>query len=215
MLSLRSPFPRVRRDNQIAYGGNQMWSDRPTIRKVGCGAVAGLDLLRYLSGETGREPLPLMDYNRQLSDLCRHYFPLIPGHGINGVTLAIGLNRLFHRHGLPYRAAWAFSGSKLWERVREMLERDVPVILSIGPNFPLVWRKERLPFYSRRANGSFVRTSSAKSHYVTVTGMDDSWVRISSWGREFYINRHEYDAFVKQHSTSLFSNIMYVKRTDS
>ena len=118
------------------------------------------------------------------------------------------------RRGLPYRASWAFSGSKLWERVREMLDRDVPVILSIGPNFPLIWRKERLPFYSRRADGSFVRTSSAKSHYVTVTGMDDSWVQISSWGREFFINRQEYDAFVKQHSTPLFSNVMYVKRTD-
>lgn len=215
MLSLRSPFPRVRRDNQIAYGGNQMWSEKKLIRSVGCGPVAALDLLRYLSGETGREPLPLAEYDGALTELCRRYFPLIPGHGINGVMLAIGLNRLFRRRGLPYRAAWAFSGDRLWERVREMLERDVPVILSIGPNFPLIWRKDRLPFYSRRADGNFVRSSSAKSHYVTVTGLDDSWVRISSWGREFFLNRQEYDAFVKQHSTPLFSNILYVKRTDS
>lgn len=214
MLSLRSPFPRVHRNNQIAYGGNQMWSDRPVIQNVGCGAVAALDLLHYLSGLNGRQPLPLEHYNRELSELCRHYFPLIPGHGINGVMLAIGLNRLFRRRGLPYHASWAFSGDKLWERVREMLERDVPVILSIGPNFPLIWRKERLPFYSQKSDGSFVRSSAAKSHYVSVTGLDENWARISSWGREYYINRREYDDFVRKHSTSLFSNILYVKRTD-
>ena len=214
MLSLRSPFPRVRRGNQIVYGGNQMWSDRPMIQKVGCGPVAALDLLHYLSGDTGRQPLPLEDYNRELAVLCRRYLPLIPYSGINGVSLALGLNILFRRRGLPYHAAWAFSGTKLWDRVREMLERDVPVILSIGPNFPLIWQRERLPFYSYRPDGSFVRSSSAKSHYVTVTGIDDTWVRISSWGREFYINREEYDDFVRKHSTPLFSNVLYVKRTD-
>ena len=53
-----------------------------------------------------------------------------------------------------------------------------------------------------------------ESHYVTVTGLDDEWAQISSWGREYYINRREYDAFVRLHSASLFSNILYIKRTD-
>ena len=79
---------------------------------------------------------------------------------------------------------------------------------------PAVWKKDRLPFYSRRDDGSFVRSSSAKSHYVSVTGLDDEWARISSWGREYYIRRSEYDDFVKRHSSQVFSNILYIKRTD-
>ena len=77
--------------------------------------------------------------------------------------------------------------------------------------FPAVWKKDRLPLYSKRENGSFIRSSSAKSHYVSVTGLDDEWARISSWGREYYINRMEYDDFVRRHSSRIFSNILYIK----
>ena len=65
-----------------------------------------------------------------------------------------------------------------------------------------------------RDDGSFYRSSSAKSHYVSVTGLDGEWARISSWGREYYINCREYDDFVLRHSSPLFSNILYIKPTD-
>ena len=215
MLKLRRPFPRIQNNNRIAYGGNQMWADRELIRSCGCGPVAALDLLHYLCDADTRTPLPLEIYNRELNTLCRRYLPLIPHSGINGIMLAIGVNRLFRERGLPYHASWAWSGDKLWGRVREMLERDLPVILSIGPNFPAIWKKERLPFYGRRPDGSFFPASSAQSHYVSVTGLDERWARISSWGREYYINRAEYDRFIRRHSTFLFSNILYIKSTDS
>ena len=130
------------------------------------------------------------------------------------MLLAVGVNRLFHRYSLPYHSAWAWSGDLLWDRVTEMLMHDLPVILSIGPNFPAVWQKDRLPFYIRRGAERYVPASSAKSHYVIVTGLDETWARISSWGREFYINRREYDDFVRRHSSSLFSNILYIKPTE-
>lgn len=213
MLTLKRSFPRVRKDDRISYGGNQMWAQKALIRDVGCGPVAAMDLLRYLGGEC-QTPLPLAEYNRELEELCRRYFPLIPYSGINGITLAIGVNRLFRLRKLPFHAVWAFSGDRLWDRAAEMLSQDLPVILSIGPNFPLVWRKDRLPFYVRRHDGSMIPVSSAKSHYVSVTGLDEDWARISSWGREFYLSQREYDDFVRKHSTSLFSNILYIKRTD-
>lgn len=214
MLKLRKPYPGVRKDNRRSYGGNQMWAETELIRSSGCGPVAALDLLHYLGDRPLHEPISLDRYNSELRDLCRRYLPLIPHSGINGVSLAWGVNRLFRKRGLPYHASWAWSGEKLWPRVREMLEQDLPVILSVGPNFPAVWKKERLPFYVRRPDGSYVRSTAAKSHYVTVTGLDDAWARIASWGHEYYINCREYDAFVRQHSVSLFSNILYIKRTD-
>ncbi len=214
MLKLRKPLPRVLKDNRISNGGNQMWSDKTVIRNCGCGPVAALDLLHYLSDGGNQAPISVEYYNAELRGLCRWYLPLIPHSGINGITLAMGLNRLFRERGLPYHAVWAWSGSRLWSRVEEMLQRDLPVILSIGPNFPSIWQKEKLPFYIRRSDGSFIPAAAIQSHYVTVTGLDENWAQISSWGREYFINRQEYDDFVKNHSTFLFSNIVYVKPTD-
>ena len=53
---------------------------------------------------------------------------------------------------------------------------------------------------------------STKAHFVTITGMDEEWLRISSWGKEYFINRREYDDYVKTHSTWLVSNIGLVRR---
>ncbi len=214
MLSLRRSYPGVLKSNTVSYGGSQMWSEKKIIRECGCGPVAALDLLHYLTDTDTRTPLSQERYNEELRHLCRRYLPLIPKSGLNGIALALGVNRLFRERGLPYRAIWAFSGSRLWDRIRGMLLQDLPVILSIGPNFPALWQKERLRFYSRRHDGSYVPSVSTKSHYVTVTGMDPDWLRISSWGREYYINRKEYEEFVKRHSSYLFSNLLYIKTTD-
>ncbi len=214
MLSLRRPYPGILKSNTVSYGGSQMWSEKKIIRECGCGPVAALDLLHYLTDEDTRAPLSLEGYNKELRTLCLHYLPLIPKSGLNGLTLALGVNRLFRERQLPFRAFWALSGSRLWDRIREMLERDMPVILSIGPNFPVLWQKERLRFYIRRRDGSYIPATAAKSHYVTVTGMDTDWLRISSWGREYYIKRQEYEDYVKCHSSYLFSNLLYIKTTD-
>lgn len=215
MLTLQRPFPSVQNNDLVSYGGCQTWSDREMIRKCGCGPVAVLDLLHYLTHEgDSLVPQPLAAYNEELRMLCRRYLPLIPYAGINGFVLTIGVNRLFLDRGLPYRAFWAFSGTKLWDRIREMLARDLPVILSVGPNFPAIWRKERLRFYCRRADGCFAPAASTKSHYFTVTGIDEDWLQTSSWGRRYFIKRTEYDEFVRKHSTYLFSNLLYIKTTD-
>ena len=197
MLELRKPYPSVQNDHSESY------------RRCGCGAVAALDLLRYLTGEAST---PLARYNEALSRVCRRYLPLIPNRGINGLELALGVNRMLLEKKLPYLAVWVFSGAKLFDRVREMLERDLPVILSIGPNFPRLWEKEKLRFYTRSADGRYLPAASTRSHYVTVTGLDEEWLQISSWGRRYYISRAEYAAFVKQHSSYLFSNLLYLKR---
>jgi hypothetical protein len=81
----------------------------------------------------------------------------------------------------------------------------------IGPNFPLFWQKNELNFYAFTPGGEMRHACSIKSHYVTVTGMDDSRFRISSWGREYYIDRQEYFSYIRRHSGSLVSNIVFIR----
>ena len=218
MIELLQPYLSVEQSGRCSYGGNQMLSPDQTLRECGCGVVAACDLLLYLkrhqadcSDPLCRWPLDLRLYNDRLQLLQKRYFPLIPHFGINGLMLIIGLNRLLRDEGLSYRARWMISGARLWERVEELLRRDIPVILSVGPHFPLLWRKEGLSFYVREPNGSFRRAAAVCGHYVTATGLDDEWVRIASWGVQYYVNRGEYEAFVQQHSSYLFSNIVYIK----
>lgn len=212
MISLKNPYVRVSRNGALSYGGSQMWSDSRTIRTCGCGPVAALDTLLYLSGRQN-EPISDEEYMRELTQLSRHYFPLIHPFGINGLLLAVGMNRVLKKNHLPYRAFWAVSGWKFWDRIQALLEQDIPAIFSIGPNFPAVWGKHRLTFYVLKADGSFAPAASTQAHYVCATGLDENWLRISSWGRAYFINRAEFDEYVKKHSAALVSNILMLRKT--
>lgn len=211
MIELKKPYVRVLRGGTLSYGGSQMWSQSETVRVCGCGPVAVLDTILYLTGRQ-EQPMSAEDYDRELVRLSRRYFPLVKPFGINGLLLALGMNRLLRSYDLPYRAFWAVSGVKFWDRIRRLLEEDVPVILSVGPNFPAVWGKERLRFYVRKADGAMVPSGSALAHYVCATGLDEEWLRISSWGKVYYVRRSEYDEYVKKHSASLVSNILMLQK---
>ena len=212
MPSLMNDYVQVLRKGVLSYGGSQMWSSKETMRICGCGAVAAFDACLYLSGRQ-KEHMTDEEYLRELEAVSRRYFPLIKPFGINGLLLAVGMNRLLRKNKLPYRAFWAVSGKKFWSRIEELLSQDIPVIFSIGPNFPALWGKHRLRFYKKRPDGSYVPSSSAIAHYVTATGCDADWLRISSWGSEYYIKRSEYDEYVRRYSASLVSNILMLRKT--
>jgi len=146
-----------------------------------------------------------------LQFLRSKYFPLLYPVGMNGITLALGLNRVFRKNGLALRANWDMSEAKLWKRMEEMLLRDIPVILSIGPNFPRLWKKGKGTLY-RLENGEQRAAGSVRAHYVTVTGMDEGWLKVSSWGKEYYLSREEYEHFRSATSSALVSNIVYIRR---
>ena len=212
MISLQKPYISVARDGGASYGGSQLLSDSACVKKCGCGLIAAADLILYLGGRGAA--LTLREYNAFLERISPRYFPLVYPFGINGLMLAAGLDRFFLRNGLPYRAIWAISGSKLWERAEEMLRQDIPVILAVGPNFPAVWGKNRLPFYRKLPGESYAKACSAKAHYVTATAIDEKRLRISSWGNEYYIDRAEYSAYIAEHSSSLLSNIVLIEKRE-
>ncbi len=104
------------------FGGSQMWSSNSAIHDYGCGAVAGYDLFRYLSGSMElidkNNYLSRMDYSVRLESFSKLYFPVLGKLGINGISLASGLNKVFRKYDLPYRAKWAVSRDKLFARIK-------------------------------------------------------------------------------------------------
>ena len=217
---LRNNFISVRKVGVSSYGGNQNWFDDKSAQGSGCGLICGMDLLVYLSrhhegcsaklfsGLTAVDEIPVSVYN-SLCGRLRRYLPIIPRFGMTGLVLTAGLNLFFLRNGMPCRAVWGISRDKFWTRMCQMLAADIPVILSIGPNFSRD-RSHGLKLYRKFEDGSYMPTSRTRAHYVTVTGMDDSWLRVSSWGRELYIKREEYSGYVLEHSSPIVSNLVYL-----
>lgn len=218
MAELKNKYISIHNAGAYTYGGSQSLSDSKAVQLCGCGAIAAADLILYLCRSRGLpSPVPmdgqgcveLSDYNRFIGSL-RRYMPIVPPFGINGAMLAAGLHIALRAYGLDDRVRLCVSGEKLFDRLREMIERDCPVILSVGPNFPQFWGKNRLRLY-RRGGAVYFPDASTKAHFVTATGIDGDWCRISSWGRELYINIPEYKSYVRQHSNSLLSNIIMLE----
>lgn len=209
MVHLKRPYIAVRDGTYASYGGSQQWLEGKSRQAAACGLIAAADVLLYLRGE--RE-LTREEYLAYLDSL-RRYFPLIPYRGIDGVRLAVGLSRCLRAAGLPYRARWCASGEKLFARAEEMLERDIPVILSIGPNLPAFWRAEKLTLYRRTAEGAYLPAEATRAHFVTVTGLDGEYLRISSWGRQLFIRRTEYERYQRRYSAGVFTNLVYLEQS--
>ena len=207
MKRLKTPYLKVKTKDGIAYGGNQSWFSKKFLQKAGCGVISAADLLLHLEGKAELSEQEYMEYAKKI---WMQYLPVIPGFGINGLTLMTGLNRYFYKNEMNYRARWKISGRNMLSGIDKMLSEDIPVILAVGPNFPCVWRKEKLNFYRKTDEGKYIFAVKTNAHFVTVTGREGAWLQISSWGKEYYIDVREYRKYVKQHSSFLVSNIIYI-----
>lgn len=205
------------------YGGSQMLSPRKKLQKCGCGPVAVADLLIYLRRSRQGCDTPLVRdipasgpaerpvYFDMLNRLCRRYTPVLYPMGTNGLFLAAGVNAYFRKNRIALRARWCWGRKKLRQRIESMLENDLPVILSIGPNFPFMASNRHKVKLYRRQGDAFVEKAKVNAHYVTVTGVEGKWLRISSWGAEFYIDLDEYEHYAGRHSLPVFTNVMLVR----
>ena len=205
------------------FGGTQMLLPRKSIRETGCGLISSANLMSYLTRFhglrdglfdrfAGLDAIPLSDFNGACMRICRGLLRPMPRLGMTGTAVAAGLNREFRRRGIPYRARWCFRGAPvLWERMADMLRRDLPVILAIGPNLPRFWRKKKLVLYRRDDRGRFIPAVRTRAHFVTAIALDEEWVTVSSWGRRYYINRREFEDYTRRYSGSWFCNMILLK----
>ena len=207
MTALARPWVAVRLPGAVSFGGNQNWFPDGNFRRCGCGVVACADTLLYL---TGRSSLSREEYIAYVEGL-RKYYPLLPGRGIDGLRLAVGMNLCLRRENLPLRARWCASAQAFWQRLEEQLEADLPAVVAIGPNFPRFWGAERLPLYARTAVG-YVESERTKAHFLTVTGEENGWLEVSSWGRRLYIRRDAWESYMRRASAPLLTNLLYLHR---
>ena len=222
MVSLQHPYPAVDWAEEGSFGGSQSRSAKWQIRQCGCGAVAMTDMVVYLTRHHGceapppvteiadRDPIPAELYDQCCCDLQRKYLPMTPPFGINGLALAAGMNAYCVLHRIPYRFRWNVTKGKLVSLTRQALERDLPVVLAIGPNLPALWQRHKLRLY-RKNGDTYTAVTSVKAHYVMVTAMDESWLEISSWGKKYYIHKQEYLRYGEKHSAFLVHNILAVE----
>lgn len=206
-IELKRPYPMIRTGASLSCGGSQNWFPDKNFRRCGCGVIACADALLYLRGAG---ELPREDYINYVDSL-RRYFPLIPGRGIDGIRLAVGFTLLARKNGVAVRAGWSASGTKFWGRLAAMLSDDLPAVVAIGPNFPRVWGKETLPLYQKTERGGHVERERTKGHFLTVIGLDEEWMEVSSWGRRLYLERRAYADYMRRQG-SLFTNLMQIER---
>ena len=166
----RSYVTVTEEQGRVTHGGDQSWLSSEVARSYGCGLIAAADILRYLRKDT-EAALTKEAYLAEIETVQKD-FPVKSSLGITGFGLSRRMNRMFRREGLPFRARWGMSGRKLERRIREMLQTDIPVLLSVGPCFR--HKSERLPLYRRKDGKDYERSSGMKDHYVTVTGWEPS-----------------------------------------
>ncbi|MCR5801110.1 MAG: hypothetical protein K6G57_02120 [Lachnospiraceae bacterium] len=185
---------------------------------MGCGVVALVDFCIY----EGLIPKPKDrdEYCDRINEYASKYIPIIPGLGIAPYIYPFFVNRFFRKNGYPYRIKGiTFIGKT--DRLIRMLEDDIPVIFAAGATYPIVFRKKGVMLYSPSDEGPSLITASgqrARSHYMTLTGIEklrtkdekigSDYLRVYSWGREYYISPREYSEFSRY--TFPATNMFYV-----
>ena len=224
MTELQHNYPAVHGAAEPCYGGCQTQMSQKALRRCGCGLVCALDLLIYLHRWHGcgtpflegleANPIDAALYEQKITRLRRRWLPIVYPLGTSGLALAWGLGRFFRKFGLPLRARWAVKWERLFPTVEEMLKKDIPVILAVGQSFPRIWRKDKLTFYRKTADGEYRPASATRAHFVNVTGIDGHWLQVASWGRCYYVNREEFCQFAKQYSLRWLCNIVYIQEVN-
>lgn len=214
-IILKHPYVAVKDRLGDSYGGSQAWSSRKYMRENGCGLISGMDLLSYLEAKrTGKSEYSVYnsreEYNRRARQMAKRYFPVIPKLGKTGWDLALGVQLYCLIHKLPYTVRFGVFHWQLWKKIQEMLERDIPVVLTIGPPFPFRWKRAGVRFYQKKRD-QYIPGPMVQAHFVNVTGMSETWLRISSWGRMYYLRRDDFWSYAKKYGNFLVCNILYVK----
>ncbi len=224
-----------------SYGGSQSWFD-DHVSSYGCGLIAASDTLLCLMNRAGQKDLHYdqASYEAWVSGLIGDPFHVIKWVGVPGTFIASGMKKVLKAKGTACDISWCVSHQKRLERIEEMLKAGLPVIFSIGPN--LFKRKPKGVWFfvkeDREVNekalgplSSFKAETMIDGHYVTITGLvrgtfsltipgegqklyTGTMVKISSWGRIYYICYDEYETYVSRCSNAVFSNICLIRENE-
>jgi len=256
-----SGYVPILKDSTVYYGGSQMWfpdnnkkSKDYIIHHYGCGTIATADLFLYLAiksasyrtGVTesvlqGTDSAYYLDYMSYIRKINTYYTKTKRYIAVLGPRIAYAFNSYARTYRFNLRARWKLTLTyyDMLEHIEEMLSGDIPVILSIGPNTPLLWKNDGIGFYVRESVDNQTNNADDKillpapdlycyhtvknkihSHYVTVTGIyrnveknspgEKILLRISSWGKKYYINYDEYRDYIDKSGGTFTSSMVYI-----
>ena len=196
------------KNNSEYFGGDQGWFAGKSAKGYGCGIIALVNVIlthkkANNSANTDCCSITKSQYMHLADKIRKRYLPIVPGFGINGFILALGANLYFLTHGIKAFARWGVMPCHLWNSVDDMLSRNWPVVLAIGPN-NLILGKSTLTMHASSGQ------SKINSHYVTIVAADTATITVSSWGKRYTIYKRDYETYMKKTSNTLFSNILYI-----
>lgn len=272
IIELSNPnYVPVIKDSGISYGGSQMWFPKThwyskdyILHNYGCGTIATADMFLYLAlqNEDLKSPqttatitdtgqIKYESYIPYVETIHDKYTKTLRYIAVLGPKVASAINSYSDHNRLGLEASWKWNLTyyDMYDVIENMLDQDIPVIISIGPNTPNLWGKKGVPFYERKvieyqvtdniekdekvtSDGNETNVVKEKrkpyyykpvyndinSHYVTVTGLikDDVaqriMLRISSWGKQYYINYEEYRDYIENYSGTITSSLVHVKK---
>lgn len=125
----------VGEDGTVYYGGDQGWFDgeHKMLYEKGCGIIATVNLLLYMSGRTNLTQEEYMQEVREfLEDDWSARKELEVEEGYYTISMMLYVNQYFDNHEMGYTALWNLTQADRVEHMQEMLSNNLPVILQIG-----------------------------------------------------------------------------------
>lgn len=216
-VAIKNSYISIIHKGDVSYGGNQGWFSDKVMCGYGCGVIGGTDVLMYLMRKQAvymslTFPCEEAEYQKYVGFWRKKYFPVLPKVGMSGWVLVLGLRRTFKKYMLSYKVRWGVKKDKLMYRMEEMLGADILIIISVGPNFPCFWRKKGVPLYWKNSKRTYIKRQDIRVHYMVVTGIEGEKLRVSTWGKEYYLDWKEYCDYVDRYSSWLFSNICHIEK---
>lgn len=240
--------------NIYSYGGNQGWFDDSDwfsedyiLSWYGCGTIAIADTFLYWALQDGNKNTDktkmCLDESPKTKDTYLDYVRIINSKytntprwlGVIGPDMAAALQMYSFKSKFDYRASWKFnlSDQDMEQLIVKMLNNDMPVIFSVGPNTQNLSGDKEVSLNKQIKRGDagydsainalyqYKPARSTKGHYMTITGIiyDENtenkneaiMLHISSWGEEYYISYKEYREYVHDIGDKFTSSLLYVK----
>lgn len=110
-------------------------------------------------------------------------------------------------------------------KIIEMLQKDIPVIFSVGSNTQNVFGKYKINLYKQNQKyGSddlygYDYDTKTNSHYMMITGAivdnlaskHNVMLCVSSWGKKYYVDYWEYRDYILNHGDRVTSSMIYIR----
>ena len=225
MASLKGQYIQIvdEQGKIIGNGANQEWfsdSSWCNVKGQGCGIIESLDACYHISGDNR---IDREEYAKRIESflkcipLSKLYMHKFFGKYSVGITPWQICRYINHCLKGKYKARYngLYGHEKMLDKMEEMLENDIPVIWSLYR----MGKKIRLYTYNS-VKGEYVAAAYTNSHYVNAISVihdacdvHKTMIKISSWGKLYYIDYDEYLEYVgDSFLSSVCSNIILIKK---